>query len=219
MCFTCAEFVLVVFFSSRRRHTRCALVTGVQTCALPISQCKVWQAFARSEEYKEMRFLSMLKVCAAAACLIAASVPAHAQDQLARVKQAGVLVLGTEMQFAPFDFLKNGKQEGFNKEFFAEVGKGLGVKVRFIDLPWPSVLPGLDANKFDMVAGPLNMTKARMERYTFTLPIAIGTVALLKRASDKALTKPSDIAGKIVGGQKGSSQLAQLKAYADKLRS
>src|SRR3546814_5663890 len=27
---------MVVFFSSRRRHTRCALVTGVQTCALPI---------------------------------------------------------------------------------------------------------------------------------------------------------------------------------------
>src|SRR3546814_5415182 len=32
-----AEVVYVVFFfSSRRRHTRCALVTGVQTCALPI---------------------------------------------------------------------------------------------------------------------------------------------------------------------------------------
>src|SRR3546814_7348754 len=30
LCFFC-------FFSSRRRHTRCALVTGVQTCALPIS--------------------------------------------------------------------------------------------------------------------------------------------------------------------------------------
>src|SRR3546814_5881293 len=29
--------LLVFFFSSRRRHTRCALVTGVQTCALPIS--------------------------------------------------------------------------------------------------------------------------------------------------------------------------------------
>src|SRR3546814_9554955 len=28
--------VCVFFFSSRRRHTRCALVTGVQTCALPI---------------------------------------------------------------------------------------------------------------------------------------------------------------------------------------
>src|SRR3546814_13030852 len=133
----------------------------------------VCEAFALSGEYKEMRFLAMLKVVAPAACLIAAAVPAHSQDQLALVKHAGVLVLGTEMQFAPFDFLKNGKQEGFNKEFFAEVGKGLGVKVRFIDLPWPSVLPGLDATTFDMVAGPLNMTKARMERYTFTLPIAI----------------------------------------------
>src|SRR3546814_387933 len=29
-------FVYCFFFSSRRRHTRCALVTGVQTCALPI---------------------------------------------------------------------------------------------------------------------------------------------------------------------------------------
>src|SRR3546814_4002837 len=28
----------LLFFSSRRRHTRCALVTGVQTCALPISR-------------------------------------------------------------------------------------------------------------------------------------------------------------------------------------
>src|SRR3546814_10093575 len=35
MCFqlSCA---VCFFFSSRRRHTRCALVTGVQTCALPI---------------------------------------------------------------------------------------------------------------------------------------------------------------------------------------
>src|SRR3546814_3957880 len=33
VCMCCVCF----FFSSRRRHTRCALVTGVQTCALPIS--------------------------------------------------------------------------------------------------------------------------------------------------------------------------------------
>src|SRR3546814_6828607 len=32
----CSVFFVYFFFSSRRRHTRCALVTGVQTCALPI---------------------------------------------------------------------------------------------------------------------------------------------------------------------------------------
>src|SRR3546814_8904088 len=35
LVYYCYLFV-VFFFSSRRRHTRCALVTGVQTCALPI---------------------------------------------------------------------------------------------------------------------------------------------------------------------------------------
>src|SRR3546814_8363867 len=33
---TLYEYFILFFFSSRRRHTRCALVTGVQTCALPI---------------------------------------------------------------------------------------------------------------------------------------------------------------------------------------
>src|SRR3546814_9985576 len=41
LIFVCFGSVIVCrdvfFFSSRRRHTRCALVTGVQTCALPIS--------------------------------------------------------------------------------------------------------------------------------------------------------------------------------------
>src|SRR3546814_19362221 len=43
LCYICLLCSMVFylfcffFFSSRRRHTRCALVTGVQTCALPIS--------------------------------------------------------------------------------------------------------------------------------------------------------------------------------------
>src|SRR3546814_10073252 len=39
-------FVSVIFFfSSRRRHTRCALVTGVQTCALPICFVRSGQSY------------------------------------------------------------------------------------------------------------------------------------------------------------------------------
>src|SRR3546814_7494435 len=36
LCVCVYALWIFVFFSSRRRHTRCALVTGVQTCALPI---------------------------------------------------------------------------------------------------------------------------------------------------------------------------------------
>src|SRR3546814_9279089 len=35
--YMCCYVLCFFFFSSRRRHTRCTLVTGVQTCALPIS--------------------------------------------------------------------------------------------------------------------------------------------------------------------------------------
>src|SRR3546814_985302 len=48
------------FFSSRRRHTRCALVTGVQTCALPISDGAVWGGELLLATYKGYRRLAHL---------------------------------------------------------------------------------------------------------------------------------------------------------------
>jgi polar amino acid transport system substrate-binding protein len=39
----------------------------------------------------------------------------------------------------------------------------------------------------------------------------------MKRANDSSIAKPEDIAGKTVGGQKGTSQLEQLKAFGAKL--
>src|SRR3546814_4211190 len=46
--FVCSLLLFVFFFSSRRRHTRCALVTGVQTCALPISDRHIDQPLLAS---------------------------------------------------------------------------------------------------------------------------------------------------------------------------
>src|SRR3546814_10143652 len=46
MCLLFLFFFFVFFFSSRRRHTSCALVTGVQTCALPIYFTDVLQDMA-----------------------------------------------------------------------------------------------------------------------------------------------------------------------------
>lgn len=142
---------------------------------------------------------------------------AKAEDLLAKVKAKGELTVGTELQFAPFDFIEDGKQAGLNKDLFELIGKELGVKVTFQDLPWPSVLPGLEAGKFDMVAGPATITKARMERYRFSAPIANATVAILKKKGDTSITKPEDIAGKKVGSGKATAQLAQLQEFGKTL--
>ncbi len=152
-----------------------------------------------------------------AALALAMGGTAFAEDTLAKVKAAGVMKVGTETEFAPFDFIDAGKHVGLNVDLFDEIGKELGVKIEWVTLPWDGVLPGLEAKKFDIVAGPATITKARMEHYVFSAPIAEATVAIMKRASDKSINKPEDIAGKTIGGAKATAQLAQLKAFGEKL--
>jgi polar amino acid transport system substrate-binding protein len=154
---------------------------------------------------------------AASGGLLVATRGALADDTLADVKKRGELVTATEMQFPPFDISDNGVYKGVDRELIDAVAKELGVKVKYIDLPWTSVLPGLEAKKFDLVIAPVTITKERMKRYAFSVPIADATAALMKRADDKSIMKPEDIAGKTVGGQKGTSQVEQLKAFAAKL--
>ena len=158
-----------------------------------------------------------LAAFAASGAFLGLTRAALADDTLAEVKKRGTLTTATEMQFPPFDISDNGTYKGVDRDLVDAVGKEMGVKVSYLDLPWTSVLPGLEAKKFDLCIAPVTITKERMKRYAFTVPIADATAALMKRAGDKSIVKPEDIAGKTVGGQKGTSQVAQLKAFAAKL--
>jgi polar amino acid transport system substrate-binding protein len=156
-------------------------------------------------------------VIAALAILISALSSARSQGLLDEAKARGELVLGTEMQYAPFEFLDNNTPTGYSIDLFSLVAADLGVKTRYLDLPFASVIPGLEAKKFDLVEATTTITKARLERYHFTLPIAVATVALVKRKGDPSIQTPADIAGKVVGGTKGSAQTKLLQDYAQTL--
>src|SRR3546814_4424991 len=52
---------MCLFFSSRRRHTRCALVTGVQTCALPI--CRLVHLDLVDEDGVGAGLVALLEFC------------------------------------------------------------------------------------------------------------------------------------------------------------
>src|SRR3546814_19124432 len=58
--------LVIFFFSSRRRHTRCALVTGVQTCALPISIRVFLGDPSRAEALVRARGATLIVVCRSA---------------------------------------------------------------------------------------------------------------------------------------------------------
>ena len=127
---------------------------------------------------------------AASGAMFGATRAAFADDTLAEIKKRGVLSTATEMQFPPFDISDNGTYKGLNRDLIDAVGKEMGLKVSYLDLPWTSILPGLEAKKFDLCIAPVTITKERMKHYAFTVPIADATAALMKRAGDKSIMKP-----------------------------
>ncbi|HEY0294342.1 MAG TPA: transporter substrate-binding domain-containing protein [Bordetella sp.] len=130
-------------------------------------------------------------------------------------KARGELVACTEFQFAPFEFLDGDKPVGFDIDLVALIAQDMGVKVKYIDLPWSSVLPALESKRCDLVLAGVMRTKARMERYDMSLPIGDAIVALVKRHGDASIMKPEDIAGKVVGGVKGSAQIQIFQNFID----
>lgn len=95
----------------------------------------------------------LLAALAGAALTVGSGLMAQAEDALDRVMSAGVLKVGTETAFAPFDYIDAGKHTGFNTDIYAIIGEEMGVDIEWITLDWTGVLPGLEAGRFDVVAG------------------------------------------------------------------
>lgn len=162
-----------------------------------------------------MTFQTTLRSALIGAAALAIGTSFAAADQLADVKAKGEIALATDMHYAPFDMLNNGTYEGMTKDLFDEVAKEIGFTPDYQDVPWTAELPGLEVGKFDMIVAPVTITPERLERYTFTLPIADATVGVVKAAGNDEINAPADLAGKTVGVQQGTAQEGQLQAYAD----
>lgn len=144
---------------------------------------------------------------------------AHSADLLDTIRSKKEIVVGTEAQFAPFEFVQDGKIVGYGPDLMNLIlAEAPGVKVKQFDVPFQGILPGLATKRFDFVVTSVTMTKDRADKFAFTVPIADATTALVKRKDDAALTDPAGIAGKVVGSQAGSAQLKALQDYARKLQ-
>ena len=94
-----------------------------------------------------------------------------AEDLLAKVKDEGKLMIGTEGTYAPFTFHdESGKLTGFDVEIAQEVAKRLGVEAEFLETQWDAMFAGLDAKRFDMVANQVGIKPERQEKYDFSDP-------------------------------------------------
>jgi len=143
--------------------------------------------------------------------------PAAAETTLEKIRRTGIVTVGTEAAYPPFEFVKDGKIVGYGSDILAEVVKALGVKLNQLDLPWQGILPGVLAGKFDFVATTVGINEERTKRYAYTYPISNGAPYAAKRKGDP-LKVPEDLNGKIVGTQLASSLEPITRALDAKLK-
>lgn len=154
----------------------------------------------------------------AAAPLVFAAGTAHAEGLVDKIKERGVIVVGTEAAFEPFEFVKDGKIVGYNKDILDYVVEGLGVKLDQLNLPFQGLLPGLLAEKFDLMATSTGINPERAAKYAYTRPIGSYQDVIVVRASEDRIAKIEDINGMVVATQLASSVQPIIEAYDKKLK-
>src|SRR6202046_2367916 len=122
---------------------------------------------------------------------------AFAADDLASIKSAGVIKIGTEGTYAPFTYHdESGKLTGFDVEIGQAIAKRIGVKPEFVEGKWDGLIAGLDANRYDAVINEVSITDARKAKYDFSTPYITSHAALIVRSDNTTIKTFDDLKGK-----------------------
>ncbi len=128
---------------------------------------------------------------------------------LEEIKKRG-LIVATEDDFRPFEFVKDGKPTGFDNELIEDLRKYAPFEIKQEILPWTGILAGVSTGKYDAAITAVIITKERKQSLDFTSPIADATHYYAKRKDDKSISSIKDLDGKTLGVQAGSAMLARL---------
>jgi polar amino acid transport system substrate-binding protein len=129
---------------------------------------------------------------------------------LEEIKKRGYMIVATEDDFKPFEFVQDGKPTGFDNELLTILRKSVPFEVRQEIIPWTGLLAGVSTGKYDMALTAVLITKERSQSLDFTMPIADATHYYVKRKSDDSIKEIKDLNGKTLGIQAGSGLLQRL---------
>ncbi|KWR89494.1 transporter substrate-binding domain-containing protein [Cupriavidus sp. IDO] len=141
---------------------------------------------------------------------------AHAADLLDTVKQAGVLKIGVEGTYPPFNYRgANNQLEGFDVDVARAVAGKLGVKPEFVTTEWSGIIAGLQAGKFDVIVNQVAVTPQRKQALDFSTPYVYSAAQLIQRKDDKREFKSlEDLKGHKLGVSLGSNYNELAKSVA-----
>ena len=134
--------------------------------------------------------------------------PNHYVDQ---IKDKKTLTVALNPEFAPFEFqvIKDGKNTivGSDIDLANEIGKALGVKVKFQAMDFNNVLASVESGKADIAISGISATPERQKAYDFsTSYYTAQNVMIVQKSQADAYQNLAAFDGKKVAAQKGTVQ-------------
>ena len=120
---------------------------------------------------------------------------------LADVQKAGKLTIATSPDFPPFESLgENGEVFGIEIDILNLICAELGVELEINQMDFESVLPGVQAGKYDVGVSGISVTPDREENTLFTAPYCLAAQAIVV-LKDSDITCKADLEGKTISVQ------------------
>ena len=142
----------------------------------------------------------VLAACGGEGSNSASSAPAQSSaasgSLIERINNKGTITVGTEGTYAPFTYHdKDGKLTGYDVEVTRAVADKLGIKVEFKETRWDSMMAGLKAGRFDVVANQVGLTSPeRQATFDKSEPYSWSGAVLVVR-KDSNIKSIDDIKG------------------------
>lgn len=131
---------------------------------------------------------------------------AQTGDVMARIKTSGVMKVGFEGTYQPFNFLNDKQQlDGFDVDISTEIAKRLDAKAEFVATQWDALIGGLQVDKWDIVIGQMSITDERKQQVDFTQPYVHTGAVLIIRTDEEGYKTLADLKGKKVGTGAGTT--------------
>lgn len=116
--------------------------------------------------------------------------------------QEGKLLMGSDTTYPPFESIgDDGKPEGFDIDVATELAKRLGLELEVVTTAWEGIIPGLKADKYDIIMSAMTITDERKEEIDFSDPYIDSNQSIAVKKGNTEIKSEADLAGKVVGVQ------------------
>ena len=119
-------------------------------------------------------------------------------------QEPAVLHMATEGTFPPYEYYDNGQLVGIDIEVAGAIAEKLGMKLETTDIAFDSIIPGVQAGKYDIGMAGVTVSEDRLQQVNFSDSYATGVQVVIVKEGGKVQSL-DDMADAIIGTQSGTT--------------